>query len=93
MMDPQTNQTNELIASNVIELIIKKIETEPSDNHLWTTVDVAKYLRCSTKTVQNSYVNDPSFPGAIRIMGKGFPKYEPRDVKGWARRYKERAAA
>lgn len=62
----------------------------PSDNTLWDLSDVAAYLKMERKTVSNSYRSRPDFPACIRPGGKGQPLWEPRDIKAWARKFKEK---
>lgn len=72
-----------------MQKMISALMNVPSDNKLWTAQDVAAYLGCEVKTCQNRFFPDPSFPPAIRIKG-GHPKWEPGEVKRWARSFKEK---
>ena len=77
--------------THIIKLL-ERIAASPSDNRLWDAQDVANYLNMKKGAVANTILPRPDFPCAIRIAGKGFPKWEPKEVKAWARSFKERRA-
>ena len=78
------------VSLNDLKLLLDEKASGPSDNTLWNADDIAAYLRKkNTQTVRNQYLPRPDFPPAIRIEG-GHPLYEPKDVKVWARRFKEK---
>ena len=73
--------------------LLERLAASPSDNRLWDTQDVANYLNMKKGPVSNTILPRPDFPGAIRIAGKGHPKWEPDEVKAWARQFKEKRTA
>ncbi|MBL4791283.1 MAG: hypothetical protein JKY60_20310 [Kordiimonadaceae bacterium] len=77
---------------DALEAIVKILKLGPPDNRLWAASDVASYLNCSVSTVANKYLPRRDFPCAIRLGKIGYPRYEAKEVKKWARSFKERRA-
>ena len=68
--------------------------TVPIELDLWSSTEVAQYLKVSEKQVTDRIACLPSFPCAIRLptgeKGRGHPRWEAADVIEWARKFKEK---
>lgn len=55
---------------------------------LWSTAEIAAYLKCSERYVLDNFAARPDFPPAVRLPGKGerrgHPRYKAADVIKWA---------
>lgn len=55
---------------------------------LWSTAEIADYLKCSERYVLDNFAARPDFPPAVRLPGKGarrgHPRYKAADVIKWA---------
>lgn len=63
-----------------------------SDNTLWDMNDIAAYMRLSKSTVQQRVINITGFPRAIKLPttdNGGQRRWQPNEVKAWAKRYRE----
>jgi hypothetical protein len=58
---------------------------------LWSNAEIAAYLKCEPRQVSERYSCLPGFPRAIRIGGKGHPRYRAAEVIGWAEGQREMA--
>lgn len=47
---------------------------------LWSNAEIAAYLKVDQRQVSERYSCLPGFPRAIRIGGKGHPRYKAADV-------------
>ena len=55
---------------------------------LWSTAEIAAYLKCSERYVLDNFAARPDFPPAVRLPWKGerrrHPRYTAADVIRWA---------
>ena len=58
---------------------------------LWSNAEIAAYLKCDPRQVSERYSGLPGFPRAIRIGGKGHPRYKAAEVIAWAEGQTEKA--
>lgn len=66
----------------------------PVDVDLWSSDEIAAYLKVSAFQVMNRYAPLPDFPKAIRLPtgtgSKGFPRWKAKDVIAWAEKHQEK---
>ena len=69
----------------------------PLEVDLWSTVEIAAYLKKSPASVADRVVCLPGFPQAIRLPsatgGKGHPLWKAIEVIAWTEKHQERRAA
>ena len=51
------------------------------DAELWTTAEIAEFLRLSVKHVQDRVTHDPTFPKARRVMGSR--RWVAQEIREW----------
>jgi len=81
-MTGQTTQAEliDQIAAAIAQHTARRI---PLAVDLWGTAEIAAYFKCSRRQVSERYSCLPGFPRAIRIGGKGHPRYKAADVIAW----------
>lgn len=57
---------------------------------LWSNAEIAAYLKVDQRQVSERYSCLPGFPRAIRIGGKGHPRYRAAEVIEWVEGQMER---
>lgn len=85
-------QLNDLM----IDDLARRIASRMADDALWDSADVAAYLRVTERYASEFYAALPSFPRAIRPPareGRGRPRWEAKEVKAWAKKFKDSAGA
>lgn len=92
MNEATANQTPINITSIMGEILNELRKQRVSDD-LWTTDDIAAYLKRAKRTISNHVVNAPNFPRPVRLpLGKNQtsdPLWVAKEVKAWALRFKE----
>lgn len=58
---------------------------------LWSNAEIAAYLKVDQRQVSERYSCLPGFPRAIRIGGKGHPRYKAADVIAWVEGQREKS--
>lgn len=85
------------LAEQIADAIKEGIEQVPMDYRLWTTRQIANYMRRSMRQVEDRIVQLPGFPQAIRLPtengSKGRPLWKAREVIDWAEKHQEKRAA
>jgi len=86
-----------------VQQIVKAIEAMrasiPINIDLWSTKEIAAYLKRNERTVRTGVVTLPGFPQAIRLpaatgtRGNGHPLWKAREVIAWVERHQEQRAA
>lgn len=65
----------------------------PAEDQLWTTEDIAEYLKLAVDTTERRVVTRPDFPAPLQPCDTG-PRAAKRwfaiDVRSWARRNRAR---
>lgn len=82
------------LADKIVERLQPTVPIEPD---LWTSKEVAAYLKTSTRHVMERYSIRPDFPRAIRLpysnpyaskpeeqSGKSHPRWRAKEVMEWA---------
>ena len=66
----------------------------PVDIDIWSSKEIAEFLKYSETQVMNRIVCLPSFPCAIRLptgeSKRGNPRWEAQEVIEWAKKFKEK---
>lgn len=66
----------------------------PNVDTLWDLNQVAEYLQLNAKYVREKIAPRPDFPKAICIQSvdgrRGQPRYEPPEIRAFARSFKDR---
>lgn len=87
-----------------IELIAKAVADEvynraliPVELDLWSSKEIAAYLKRDIRVVREKICIMPGFPQAIRIPspsgGKGHPLWKAAEIIDWATSFQESTAA
>jgi hypothetical protein len=67
----------------------------PVEVDLWSSAEVAQFLKCSQSQVLERYAPLPDFPKTIRLPSvtakKGHPRWKAKDIIEWAGKYAESA--
>ena len=63
---------------------------EIPDDRLWDQSDIANYLKYSYRHAGRIINKEDDFPAPITI-GTGRPRWDPEDVKAWAKSKKDAA--
>ncbi|MES1192665.1 MAG: hypothetical protein ABUS47_16510 [Steroidobacter sp.] len=83
-----------LIERLAAELAARMPVQFPVDIDVWTSREVAAYLKCNPRQVLDRYAPMTSFPEAIRLPngkgGFGNPKWHARDIVEWVEKFKGR---
>ena len=58
------------------------------DSTLWKIADIAEYLNFSISTVQNRFIVRPDFPAPYMFSELKSKRWEPEEVRNWARSHK-----
>lgn len=70
-------------------------DIKPQEERLWTSAEVAAYLRYSVKNFTDRIMTLPNFPVPVRLPrptgGKGHPRWKPEDIKNWIEQHREAA--
>ena len=70
-----------------IEALASQIAVRMDPQALLDAEDVAAYLKCSARYVQEEYIKAPGFPKAIRLTGpdnrKGNARWRRQDITAW----------
>lgn len=85
MTDLTTQATPEVIVSLLNQLLQQVNESNLMTRDLWSDDDIAQYLQCSKKTVQNTKSKDATFPGPATREGLR-SLYKREEVIQWATR-------
>ena len=77
--------TGQTIPADLIDQLAEAIARHmprriPLAVDLWSNAEIAAYLKCEPRQVSERYSCLPGFPRAIRIGGKGHPRYKAADV-------------
>ena len=87
--------TENMLIEQLADAVAKRIVSPiPITHDLWTSKEIAAFLKCTEQQVLNRYAPLPSFPCAIRLpslsKGQGRPKWEASEVIEWALKFKEK---
>lgn len=74
----QTDPIAALLISILEELRSKRAQ----DDDLWEAEHIANYMKLSKKSVQNSVLKSPSFPGGL-VLPTGGRRWVAKEVKAW----------
>ena len=78
--------TGQPINADLIDRLAAAIHTArriPLAVDLWSNAEIAAYLKVDQRQVSERYSCLPGFPRAIRIGGKGHPRYRAAEVIEW----------
>lgn len=85
------------LAEQIAEAIKEGVEQVPMDYRLWTTRQIADYMRRTERQVAERTVYLPGFPKSIRLPtesgSKGRPLWKAREVIEWVEKHQERRVA
>lgn len=80
--------------SDLLEALRALATPIPLTVDLWSTREVAQFLKHTEKTTRDKIVAKPDFPRPIRIStgarGRGHPRWKAREVIAWAEKQQER---
>ncbi len=70
-------------------------EIKDKEEALWTSADVARYLRYSVKHFTDRIATLPDFPKPARFPavrgGKGHARWNPEEIRSWFEKHREAA--
>ena len=83
----------ELLIQKLAAAIADKIKPAvPFEHQLWTTEEIAAYLKVSTSKVYQRYASLPDFPGRIELPTsegrRSHPRWKAIEVIEWVEGYK-----
>ena len=83
----------ELMIQRLAAAIADKIRPAvPFEHQLWTTEEIAAYLKVSTSKVYQRYASQPDFPGRIELPTsegrRSHPRWKAIEVIRWVESYK-----
>jgi predicted DNA-binding transcriptional regulator AlpA len=65
-----------------VDMTSTPLSTAPPVGRAWTREDLASYLQCSVRTVDEIRTEDPSFPRPTYIR-PAMPRWRPTEVVAW----------
>lgn len=88
--------TQDLVGS--IQELIRQLQrpTVPAEHELWTSQDVASYLKLSAYTVERRVVVQPGFPASVQPCATGAKaakRWFAGEVITWVRQHRARLPA
>lgn len=83
----------ELLIQKLAAAIADKIKPAvPFEHQLWTTEDIASYLKIDPNKVVQRYASQPDFPGRIELPTsegrRSHPRWKAIEVIRWVEGYK-----